>query len=243
MKKLLIGILFGMFAMVGASTAQAAVLDLSLVTSNPVYVSILDKPDAIFSRLAQAGQGSGSFDPFVRLQGKDKTGVEQGYNTDGTLEFDEKGGPFTHSVQLSQIPLVDIDGINYREFKLDAGNKNFLMLDAMELYLLDGGSESPYPFTPEIALFTLGGDQIKLNNMSGNGIADMYAYIPDIVFSVDSDTYLYLYSRFSNVDPGTFEEWGYDPNKINPTATPEPATMLLFGMGLAGLGVLRRKQA
>jgi hypothetical protein len=37
---------------------------------------------------------------------------------------------------------------------------------------------------------------------------------------------------------------GNDVIRLNipPTATPEPATMLLFGMGLAGVGVLRKRQ-
>ena len=38
------------------------------------------------------------------------------------------------------------------------------------------------------------------------------------------------------------ETCGNDVIKLNVTPTPEPATMMLFGMGLAGLGVLRKRQ-
>ena len=51
--------------------------------------------------------GSGIFDSFVRLQADPQ---EKGYNTDGTLEYDTKGGAFTHSIKVSDIPVISVGG-------------------------------------------------------------------------------------------------------------------------------------
>src|SRR5258708_4708187 len=63
--------------------------------------------------------GTGVIQPFVRIQGKP---TESGYNTDGPIEFDTKdhtGQNWTHSITLSQVPIVTIGGVQYREFLLD----------------------------------------------------------------------------------------------------------------------------
>ena len=52
--------------------------------------------------------GSGVFSSFVRVQAD---GTEAGYNTDGTLQFDTKSGSFTHSMLLSNIPVVTVGGV------------------------------------------------------------------------------------------------------------------------------------
>ncbi|MHC5154940.1 MAG: hypothetical protein ACYSO3_02200 [Planctomycetota bacterium] len=49
--------------------------------------------------------GTGLFEPFVRL-GIGTRGVESGYNTAGTLEFNTKSGLWTHPIQLKDIPEI-----------------------------------------------------------------------------------------------------------------------------------------
>jgi hypothetical protein len=47
--------------------------------------------------------GTGSYDSFLRIQ---KNNSEKGYNTDGTIQFDTKGGIWTHAIELGAIPIV-----------------------------------------------------------------------------------------------------------------------------------------
>ncbi len=204
-----------------AQPAHAQLLDLSAVNSSG------EINDALFARTVLHGEGTGVLKPFVRIQGKDP---ESGYNTDGTLEFDTKPGAWTHSILFSDIPVVNINGVDYREFLLDAGepgqDKNTLQLDIMEIYLLDQPDVTGYPanFPTSKRIYQLvdaDHNGILLDNITGNGIADMFAYVPDSLFS--GDAYLYFYSKFS-LSEGTFEEWGTQENKDG-HVIPEPTSL------------------
>ena len=90
--------------------------------------------------------GTGTIDAFVRLQaGSDESRgtVERGYNTDAKkVEFDEKTGSWTHSIQLSSIPACvrPLSGLVMREFFLDVNEtKGESLLDLVNLrvYIAD----------------------------------------------------------------------------------------------------------
>src|SRR4051794_34556274 len=93
-----------------AAFAHATAVDLTTAGSQGTING------AIFSQQSLQSAGTGVIDPFVRLQVK---GIEQGYNTDGALEFDTKAGLWTHSITLGAIPIVTINNVKYREFLLD----------------------------------------------------------------------------------------------------------------------------
>ncbi|MDY6914155.1 MAG: PEP-CTERM sorting domain-containing protein [Planctomycetota bacterium] len=192
--------------------------------------------------------GTGVIDSFLRVQ---KNNFEKGYNTDsGTLEFDEKGGGFTHSIQLGSIPTVTLGGIVYREFLLDinessGGGNNILSLDALKIHIEDTGNLSGYPGVFSAAVYDMdaGGDNyVKLdaNLSSGSGDGDMLAFIPSSLFGSDQSKYVYLYCEFGdNYDSdGGFEEWAIG---VGGPVLPEPGTMVLLASGGVGLLLRRRR--
>jgi len=116
---------------------------------------------AIFAQINVQPTGTGVIDSFLRLQAD---ATEQGYNTSardysarGNLvtsgvktEFDEKSDPnYTRSIKLSDVPIVRINGIDYREFFLDI-NENasdpgrYISLDQLELYVSGSGTLDNY---------------------------------------------------------------------------------------------------
>ena len=197
--------------------------------------------------------GTGTIDSFVRLQAKD-AGVEQGYNTDAKKpEFDDvKTGNFTHSIKVSDIPTVISGGVTYWQFLLDVGEgggaDSKISLDELKISVQRTGDLNVYAdFKDTNTAYDLGDNWIKIDGGlvgSGNGRADMLAYIP--VSSFGSDQYLYLYSKFGvNVAAdNSFEEWAYGngavPDGFGDPPVPEPATLSLLVLG--GIATLIRRR-
>ena len=97
--------------------------------------------------------GTGFIRSFVRLQGASSGGgTEQGYNTDGrALQFDENKSPqFTRSLTLDQVPIVNVNGVSYRQFLLDINQKAsspLLSLDEARIFLGGTGNLTGYDTT------------------------------------------------------------------------------------------------
>jgi len=174
---------------------------------------------AVFTQYDAQPTGSGVIQSFVRVQGTGNQAITQGYNTDARpLQFDEnKSQVFTRSLKLSDVPVVNIGGVNYREFLLDINQKAsspLLSLDELRLFSGNAGNLTGYSTTNHqlpgaSSVYSLGdGNWILLNGRlnQGSGKGDMVAAIPDSAFT---GQYVYLFSKFGvNVaGNGGYEEW------------------------------------
>src|SRR5437588_6983220 len=188
---------------------------------------------AIFLTGAIQPSGEGGFNSFVQIQ---RTGVEQGYNSDHGPQFDEKSTQANnHSILLADVPIIFGDGTNgtldgqaYREFRLDLNEKTgkqYISLDALQIWQEESGSLNG--FTPGTGFsgahtnylaynLDAGGNHwIALTDglSSGSGQSDYRILIPDSFFINDAaHRYVTLYSEFGlqagwGADGG-FEEWG-----------------------------------
>ena len=219
-----------------ADNVAAVTVDLTAIDS---YGFI---NDARFMQLdPDHSTGTGTIDSFLRVQ---KTGTERGYNTDGTAEFDEKGGGFTHSLLLSAVAVATINGTDYREFLLDVNEvtgSNLIYLETLEFYIETDPAISVYAnlSTPIYDLDENDASNRIIINYSlnaGSGDGDMLAHIPSSLFGTDGTKYVYLYCEFSNTTDG-FEEWAV----ADPAIFPEPATICLLLLGSLLLLLRRRR--
>lgn len=206
-----------------------AVVDLTTRgTQGIVHDALFRQVDALRSNTLQS---------IVRLQNHHGRAVEQGYNTDARpLQFDEKRNrKATHSLKLSDVPRVTVDGETYREFRLNINQKSsrpLLSLDELRVYVGDKPDLKGYRASlrqlagldPVYDLDAGGDNWVKLNARlnPGHGRGDMAALVPERVFAnANADSYVYLYSKFGqhHAANGGFEEWGV---RVNPCGDPPP---------------------
>ncbi|TKV83632.1 carboxypeptidase-like regulatory domain-containing protein, partial [Bradyrhizobium elkanii] len=141
-----------------AGNGNTPVVQFATPNANPAALTLTtagsqgNVGDAIFQEVTGSGTGSGSVTAFVRINGapNDTDGsstTEEGFNTDyrtppkAPLD-DIDNLTFTHSLSLSDVPIVTVGGIQYREFRLDlgeAGNGDnaqaYISLDSLQIYV------------------------------------------------------------------------------------------------------------
>ena len=144
---------------------------------------------------------------------------KQGYNTDGRpLQYDEKSSAtFTHSLLLSNVPVVDLNGTLYREFLLDINQRNnhpLLSLDTIRD--LPGQCRQSYRSltglgTPVYNLDAGKDNWIKMDYSlnAGSGSGDMFAYIPNSLLAWGWGLRVPVFDVWRTEFPNRagFEEW------------------------------------
>src|SRR5258705_12825115 len=144
LRKSVYALLLAAAGTVFTASAANAETTLDLATSSPQA----DGTSALFYRTDLQPTGTGVIQPFVRVQAKP---TEKGYNTDGAIEFDTKDNPgnWTHSITPSQVPIVNIGGVNYREFVLDINETKtvagrFLSMNEFQVFVATTGNLSGF---------------------------------------------------------------------------------------------------
>ena len=165
--------------------------------------------------------GTGEIQSFLRVQ-SDPT--EEGYNTSGGTPFDDKSGPWTHDIRVSDLEasIVTIGEIQYYKLLLDVnepgGEKSLISMDRLEFYTSDVGGQTTTDISSlGVLRWSLdgAGDSYVLLDAGrnhGSGSGDMYAYIPVANFADALSTdFVYMYVRFGDQvgasSAGGFEEW------------------------------------
>jgi hypothetical protein len=224
------------------SNVEQTLLDLNLAGTTT------EINGAIFTSVDTNGSvGTGVFPAMVRVQGND---CIQGYNTQGTEEFDTVNNSSV-AVLLSTMYVVDIGGTDYVEFHLDINqNKNTdgssgPSLDNVQIFVSSNDSLSGWTNCMLGTLACVYDMDAGLNRAilldyvqnkgSGNGY-DMQLFVPLSVFggalADPSNSYVYLYSSFGAVgnvytENDGFEEWQYricPPTTVCVTEPPPPDT-------------------
>lgn len=240
------------FALTNASVYDLRTIGATYTVNNAVFTQDISQPT-----------GTGYINPFLRLQ---DSPIEEAFNTDyrsgGQAPLDAKSDPnYTRSLLLSDLAVVNRNGTDYYCFSLDldepdAGALRYLSLDELRLYVADSGSigtlaDLTSQGTLKWDMDGAGNSTIYLDGAlsPGNGADDMRFYVPTSAFAgVPTSKYLYLYSKFGatsgmsadNFDANaSFEEWS-----AVTTAPPaaEPGILSLFGAGLVGMLVNRRRR-
>jgi hypothetical protein len=155
--------------------------------------------------------GTGVIDPFVRIQANRN---EHGYNTSLGTPLDTKAGNFTRALLLSEIPVVTLGGIQYRQFLLDinqnsGGTNEILNLNQIQIFQSSAdrndGVVSPAATATSAPAIGFSGGTATTNEIfrmsntasgayntikmdyslnAGSGSGDMFLYVANSLFTI-----------------------------------------------------------
>ena len=192
----------------------------------------------IFQDADNIGSGTGNYEPFLAI--RDNDGNEAGFNTDtdsnvaSNPNIDQSK---THSVLLSTMPIIVIDGVEYFEIRLDINETNSDELVSLNQFKLYAGPNDLDPTVGTNLVDTLaelqsldlvydmdaGEDRrLLLNEVStGSGTDDYSILIPVSLFDgYDlSTTYMFLYAEMGTQANIYDAEAGFEEFNIQSAGT------------------------
>lgn len=209
--------------------------------------------DALFQQFDARPTGTGKIDSFLRIQGASSKGaVQQGFNTSTRpLQYDENKSPnFTRDLLASNVPVVNIGGVNYREFLLDINQKSsqpYLSLDSLKVFVTDAATKAAgFDVTtgklgtadPVYDLDANGDNWVKMDYRlnTGSGSGDVLFYVPDALFS--GGDYVTVYSKFGEhfASNAGFQEWAVGKGvSVNSTQLGAIAGSVYFDANQSGV--------
>ncbi|MBD2338294.1 hypothetical protein H6G64_15065 [Calothrix sp. FACHB-156] len=202
-------------------------------------------------------------DIFLRIESSAASSSQQGYNTDALLNKSLSTEIASHSLKLSDVPIVNIGGTEYREFILRINEPNIpnnnqdlskIVLEKLEIFLGNTPNLTNYPtFDGNAAkIFDIEQNSVLLQDInSDNNSYDYFVYIKESFFSAqfkkqEAPQYVYLFSEFTKAEGGV-EEWAVrkvDKEAILPPIIPDGegeggggTGEILLGSVIAGLGL------
>src|SRR5262249_10212862 len=158
-----------------------AIIDFTAPGAAPAVIN-----GALFAQANGLGAGGST---FLKIQ---NNGVEQGYNTNGTFEFDTRPG--SHALRLAAVPTTTIGGVAYREFVLDINEPGnlpsaLLALNELRLYLSTSSTLTGYnPATMRLGgvapSYDMGNNVVELNGTLQSGNAPTMIFLaPNSLFA------------------------------------------------------------
>ena len=229
--------------------AQAAtIIDLTTAgaTNGPAGSASFSGGNFIVQQISTQSTGTGVIDSFLRVQ---SNGSEQGYNTSNGTPYDDKAGNFTRALSLSEVPVVNIGGANYRQFLLDinqTGANPLVNLNQIEIFQNNGDPSCPnppgtcgtsvtgtfptlsFPSGPASPVFQMSGANSGVQNTilmdfslnSGSGSGDMFLYVLASDFSPALSNVI-LFSQFGNPPGANGTNDGFEEwSVLKPSGSP-----------------------
>lgn len=203
--------------------------------------------------------GTGVIDPFLTIQHK---GLEEGFNSNAIpLVLDTTRPMWNHSIQISDLVLSPIPGYSsYYEFLLDINEPSRTSLitqHELEVYVVPysaGGSIDNYAAIGSAGDLIWDLDRLEDSRIeydynlwsgSGQNIDSAFLLGTSLFSGYSPDDYVYLYAQFGKLSGADgyrsgdgFEEYAL---REGAAPVPEPAAMLLLGIGMLWLAGLRRR--
>lgn len=212
--------------------ASATLLDLTTAGASATGSNLVGGLSFFVQQISPSATAGKVIDPFVRIQANNS---EQGYNTGLSTPLNVVPGSWNSPLLLSEVPIVTINSVQYRQFILDidetsGGTTAWVSLNQMQIFqsnadmshtsLSAAASDGTNPvigFSGASEVFRFNNtsytndNEIRLNydlNSSG-GYGDMFLFVRNSAFNQNL-TNVIFYSQFGKPGGSYYSGDGYE---------------------------------